>query len=103
MPAVLLAGCGGNTPSDARALHTYLAQIEPLRLSVNRLLDEADPILSAYREHRISPRQAQQRFERLERRFAGYTEQIAAIQPDGSELAMRTTSTSTLTSSRTPT
>jgi hypothetical protein len=86
LPAVLLTGCGGGTAADAKALHKYLAQIEPLRLSVNRLLDEADPILSANRDHRISPHQAQQRFDRLERRFAAYMEQIAAIQPHGSEL-----------------
>lgn len=54
---------------------------------MNQLLGDADPILSAYREHRITPQQAGQRFDRLERRFAAYTEQIAMIQPDGSELS----------------
>jgi hypothetical protein len=88
LAALLLAGCGGSSgASDAKALRSYLAQIQPLRLSVNRLLGDADPILSAYREHRITHRQAGQRFDRLERRFAAYTEQIAAIQPVGSELS----------------
>lgn len=54
---------------------------------MNQLLGDADPILSAYREHCITPQQAGQRFDRLERRFAAYTEQIAAIQPDGSQLS----------------
>ena len=87
LPALLLAGCGGSSSAgDAKALRSYLAQIEPLRLSVNQLLEQADPILSAYREHRITPQQAEQRFDQLERRFAAYTEQIAGIQPQGSEL-----------------
>jgi hypothetical protein len=85
LPALLLAGCGGST-GGAKALRSYLAQIEPLRLSVNQLLEQADPILSAYREHRITPYQAEQRFDRLERRFAAYTEQIALIQPQSNEL-----------------
>ena len=64
----------------------YLGQIEPLRLAVNSLLGEADPILAAYREHRLSPLEAQRRFDRLERRFAIYTERIAAIEPSTAAL-----------------
>ena len=84
--ALALAGCGGGKPANAKALTGYLGQIEPLRLAVNRLLGQADPILSAYREHRISPLEAQRRFDRLERRFAAYTERIAAIEPRTAEL-----------------
>ena len=76
-----LAGCGGGKTARAQALTDYLGQIEPLRLAVNSLLGGADPILSAYREHRLSPLEAQRRFDRLERRFAAYTERIAAIEP----------------------
>jgi len=80
-----LAGCGGGGagaagPSAAQALHTYVARIEPLRLAVNRLLDRADPILGAYREKRIGGTVARRRFDRLERRFAGYAARIAAIR-----------------------
>jgi hypothetical protein len=58
-----------------------LQQVEPIRLAVNRLLEGADPILSAYRDGRGSPRQASLRMGALERRFAAYTVDIAAIQP----------------------
>src|SRR5207249_1549836 len=61
-------------------LETYVQQIEPLRLAVNRLLERADPILGAYREHRIGANVAQRRFDHLERRFAAYATRIAAIR-----------------------
>jgi hypothetical protein len=80
---IALAGCGGagaSGPSRADQLRTYVQRIEPLRLAVNRLLDEADPILGAYRERRIGAAVAQRRFDRLERRFAGYAARIAAIR-----------------------
>jgi hypothetical protein len=82
--AFALAGCGSGSAqsaSPAGELRAYVARVEPLRLAVNRLLDRADPILEAYREHRIGPRTAQRRFGRLERRFAGYAAQVAAIRP----------------------
>ncbi len=86
-----VAGCGGEsadrgTPSR-RALAAYVQRVEPIRLAVNRLLDEADPILEDYRLHRLSPKTAGRRFDGLERRFARYTERIAAIQPANSVLA----------------
>jgi hypothetical protein len=89
--AVALVGCGGEsadrgTPSR-RALVAYVQRVEPIRLAVNRLLDQADPILEGYRRHRLSPKEAGRRFDRLERRFAGYTERIAAIEPDNAVLA----------------
>src|SRR2546421_13013667 len=85
------AGCGGDsadhgTPSR-RALVAYAQRVEPIRLAVNRLLDQADPILEGYRRHRLSPKEAGRRFDRLERRFAGYTERIAAIEPANAGLA----------------
>ncbi len=85
--AVALAGCGGAgstaTPDDAahRALEAYVARVEPIRLGVNRLLDRADPILSAYSRHRLDARAAQRRIDALERRFARYTVRIAALRP----------------------
>jgi hypothetical protein len=91
LAAVLpFGGCGGDsagrgTPSR-RALVDYVQRVEPIRLAVNRLLDDADPILEGYRRHRLSPKEAGRRFDRLERRFAGYTERIAAIEPKNRQL-----------------
>ncbi len=87
-----LAGCATGArsdPSPARlssAIETYLRQVEPLRLAVNRLLGQADPILTAYRDHHISPGEAGQRMDRLERRFAVYAVKIAAIEPVAADL-----------------
>jgi hypothetical protein len=55
--------------------------VEPIRLGVNRLLDRADPILSAYHEHRLGPNGAQEGMAALERRFAAYAVKIAALRP----------------------
>ncbi len=89
-----LCGCGGDIsvsthvpPNGERAaLMSYLRQVEPIRLAVNRLLNGADPILSAYHDHRISPRQASLRMGALERRFAGYTVDMATLQPTTAQL-----------------
>jgi hypothetical protein len=78
----LAAGCGGESKADQRAsLEDYVAKVEAIRLPVNELLDQADPILGAYEEKRISPAQAHRRFGALERRFADYTVEIAALEP----------------------
>ena len=81
-----LTGCGGGSSNSdsASARHSveaYLSRVEPIRLAVNRLLERADPILTAYRDHRISPSRASSRMNALERRFAGYARRIAAIHP----------------------
>ncbi len=80
LAVVTLCGCGGSSTSarvaardEHAALVSYLHQVEPIRLAVNRLLDGADPILSDYHDGRISPAQAAQRMGVLERRFAAYT------------------------------
>jgi hypothetical protein len=91
--AVALSGCASQTPSAAStqragraAIERYLHEVEPIRLAVNKLLEGADPILSAYNEHRISPRQASLRMGALERRFAAYTVDMAALQPATAQL-----------------
>lgn len=81
--ALVLAGCGQSeaSPSPRDRLEAYLARVEPIRLQVNRLLDRADPILSAYGEHRLGARAAQRRIDALERRFAAYAVRIAKVHP----------------------
>jgi hypothetical protein len=91
--AAALGGCASQTPSAASsqragraAIERYLHEVEPIRLAVNNLLEGADPILSAYNEHRISPGQASLRMGALERRFAAYTVEMAAIAPTSAQL-----------------
>jgi hypothetical protein len=91
--ATALGSCGGGSASggvyprgERAALVSYLRQVEPIRLAVNRLLEGADPILSAYRDHRISSKRASLLIDALERRFAVYTADIAALEPATSPL-----------------
>jgi hypothetical protein len=87
LAAVTVDGCGRSASASASAqreraaLVSYLRQVEPIRLAVNSLLEGADPILSAYHDDRISPQQASLRMGALERRFAAYTVDMAALQP----------------------
>ena len=88
-----LSGCGHSTapaPGSAQAqraaLSAYLKQVEPIRLAVNRLLNGADPILSANHEKTITPQQASLRMGALERRFAVYTVDVTAVQPTTPQL-----------------
>jgi hypothetical protein len=53
---------------------------------VNRLLEGADPILSGYRAGRLSPERAGRLMNALEGRFAGYSVEIASIEPATVEL-----------------
>jgi hypothetical protein len=93
--ATALGGCGSRSASagvspqgERAALASYLRQVEPIRLAVNRLLEGADPILSADHERRISPRQASHRMGLLERRFAAYTVDMAALRPTTAQLRL---------------
>ena len=89
---VALVGCAGTAQPATHlarrttAIETYLQQVEPIRLAVNRLLNHADPIIAAYHDHRASPAQAGRRMGLLERRFAEYTVAVAAIEPATAEL-----------------
>jgi hypothetical protein len=90
--AVGVAGCaGGAQPESGRtpprtAIAAYLRQVEPIRLAVNRLLDQADPIIEAYHDHHVSPAAAGLRMGRLERLFAAYAVKVAAIEPGTAQL-----------------
>jgi hypothetical protein len=80
--ALIIAGCGQSEPPSPRGqLEAYLARVEPIRRQVNRLLDRADPILSAFSERRLGARAAQSRMNCLERRFAAYAVRIATVRP----------------------
>jgi hypothetical protein len=68
------------------AIERYLHEVEPIRLAVNNLLEGADPILEAFHDSRISPGQASLRMSALERRFAAYTVDMAAIAPATAQL-----------------
>lgn len=85
--ALAAGGCASRSASAARspgrereALAVYLRQIEPLRLAVNRLLEGADPILSGNHSGALSPARASLAMGKLERRFAGYTVAVNAIE-----------------------
>lgn len=93
LTAAALTSCGSRSTSasvspqrERAALMSYLRQVEPIRLAVNSLLEGADPILSANHSKRISPRVASLRMGALERRFATYTVDMAAIQPATAQL-----------------
>jgi hypothetical protein len=89
-----LAGCGsgeGRSPAASQnaqraAIAGYLGKVEPIRLAVNRLLNGADPTLEAFHERRIRPSVAASRMGVLERRFAAYAVDVAAITPSTATL-----------------
>jgi hypothetical protein len=88
---IALGGCAGHTHASAThaqrsQVERYLAEVEPIRLGVNELLGRADPILGALAAHRIGPSQAAGRMGQLERRFAAYTVEIAAVDPPSAQL-----------------
>jgi hypothetical protein len=91
--ALALAGCAAAHTSAAQqrrdrrsAIERYVGEVEPIRLAVNALLDRADPILDEYRERRISHAEAARRIGELERRFAGYAVDVAAIDAPSEQL-----------------
>lgn len=84
--AFVIASCDQSDTSPV-ALKSYLAAVEPIRLGVNRLLTDADPVLAGYRDHRVSGRQAAAAMGRLEQSFAAYMVDINALQPSDLTLA----------------
>jgi hypothetical protein len=75
---------GGATASDLRA---YLAAVEPIRLGVNALLQDADPIIDGFRDHALNDAQAATEMGALEETFAAYTLEMAEVQPSDPALA----------------
>jgi hypothetical protein len=90
LSVLLLVGCAGSQrtrdASTRTALKRYMAQIEPIRLGVNRLLEGADPILGAFRGRRLDAAQAAAQMGALERRFALYAVEVASIKPQSPTL-----------------
>lgn len=83
---LLGTSCGGSGVS-AGAVSAYLSAVEPIRLGVNRLLDDADPILDGYRAHRLTGSQAAAEMSKLEDRFAAYMVDVNALVPADPTLA----------------
>jgi hypothetical protein len=83
-----MAGCGADTTTADRrhALEDYVAKVQPIRLGINELLDEADPILEGYADGALTVAEAKRRMGRIERRVAGYAVQIAEVEPVPDEI-----------------
>jgi hypothetical protein len=81
-------GCGADTTTADRrqALEDYVAKVQPIRLGINELLDQADPILEGYRDGDLSAAQAGRRLGRIEHGAAAYAVQIAAVEPVPDEM-----------------
>ncbi len=79
---MLAAGCGADTTTaDRRSeLEAYVAKVQPIRLGINELLDQADPILEGYRDGDLSAKRAQRGIDRIEHGAAGYAVRIAAVE-----------------------
>ncbi len=69
-----------------RQIERYLHEVEPVRLGVNKLLEGADPILAGLAAKRIERREASRRMGGLERSFAAYTVDVAALDPPAQQL-----------------
>jgi hypothetical protein len=70
---------------SATAVRGYVAQVEPVRLGVNRLLLQADPILDGP-DLAITPQVAGVQMSALEPRFASYVVAAEAIDPPNAAL-----------------
>jgi hypothetical protein len=88
-----LAACGQASTAAAKPattaseLKSYLDAIEPIRLGVNELLNDADPIIDGFKDKKLTDAQASAQMGTLEASFASYTVQIAALQPEDPTLA----------------
>jgi hypothetical protein len=81
-------GCGSDTTTADRrqALEDYVAAVQPIRLGINELLDQADPILEGYNDGDLTAAQAERRMGRLERGAADYAVRIASVEPVPDEM-----------------
>ena len=86
--SLIAFGCGSDTTTADRrqALEEYVAKVQPIRLGINELLDQADPILEAYRDGDLNAAQAERRMGRIEHGAAAYAVRIAAVEPVPDEM-----------------
>ena len=84
--ALVVTACGPSAVS-ASSLRSYLAAVEPIRLGVNQLLENADPVIAGYRDHHLSGAQAATAMGRLEQNFAAYMVDINGLRPSDPSLA----------------
>jgi hypothetical protein len=94
--ALVATGCSSATSSSSSASHpgvtaaelrAYVAEVEAVRLPVNAVLNQADPILEAAHDKTITPAEASARMSALERHFATYLLDVNALQPTNRVLA----------------
>lgn len=85
---LLLAGCGSDTSNEDRrqTLEDYVAAVQPIRLGINELLDQADPILEGYNDGDLTAAEAERRMGRLERGVANYAVKVAEVEPVPDEM-----------------
>jgi hypothetical protein len=88
-----LSACGQSSVATAHPattaseLKSYLAAIEPIRLGVNALLNNADPIIEGFKNKKLTDAQASAQMGTLEQSFATFTVQANALQPADPALA----------------
>jgi hypothetical protein len=81
-----LSACGQSSVATARPattaseLKSYLATIEPIRLGVNALLNNADPIIEGFKNKKLTDAQASAQMGALEQSFATFTVEANALQ-----------------------
>jgi hypothetical protein len=93
LAALALSACGqasvasAHPATTASDLRSYLAAIEPIRLGVNALLNNADPIIDGFKDKKLTDAQASAQMGSLEQSFADFTVEVNALQPTDATLA----------------
>ncbi len=93
LAALALSACGQSSAATAHLgtrasdLKSYLAAIEPIRLGVNALLNNADPIINGFKDKQLTDAQASAQMGGLEQSFADFTVEVNALQPADPTLA----------------
>jgi hypothetical protein len=93
LAGLALSACGQSSVAPAHPattaaeLRSYLAAIEPIRLGVNALLNNADPIIQGFKAKKLSDAQASAQMGTLEQSFATFTVEANTLQPADPALA----------------
>jgi hypothetical protein len=86
-PASPAGAAAASAAISAGQLRSYVSAVEAVRLPVNQLLNQADPILDAYHDHRITPAVAAARMGAVEQEFAALAVEMGTIAPANPALA----------------